>query len=62
MGRENKMMLRLGATWVAHHYQEIPRALDYNDKMRREEEALFQKLTVQQLVGFIDQTHLDLVR
>ncbi|KAI1783742.1 hypothetical protein LXA43DRAFT_902933 [Ganoderma leucocontextum] len=56
VGRVNKMNIGMAATYV--EAQDCPvTALDYDDKMRRVAANERSRLTVPQLIGFIDQSH-----
>ncbi|KAF7973930.1 hypothetical protein HWV62_13994 [Athelia sp. TMB] len=58
IGRENKLNVGIAATYI-----ELPgvrpEALDLDDKQRQIAENKRQDVTVDQLLGFIDETHLD---
>jgi hypothetical protein len=60
--RQNKMIIGMGGTWTPRQLSEREKqAYSYEDKRQRVEKADFCHLTVEKLLGLIDQRHIDQV-
>ncbi|KAH9949518.1 hypothetical protein B0H21DRAFT_672644, partial [Amylocystis lapponica] len=60
LGRENTLNIGIAATYVEAPYAD-PKAFDVEDKRRRLAEGRRKDLTVEDLIGFIDQNHREVV-
>ncbi|KII85006.1 hypothetical protein PLICRDRAFT_78107, partial [Plicaturopsis crispa FD-325 SS-3] len=60
IGRENKMVIGIAATWIEAEGIDM-RATDLEDKRQRIAENKRKDVTVEQLMSFIDQEHIEVI-